>query len=105
MTRGISRPRLRGLIRRHDAPPRSPSFSHILSLSLFIFAGGMTERVLSSRYGARAAPIVLSLAITGHEVGGNVACRTRRVFDARIARSPRLSRAGMSPGRSHETVT
>lgn len=50
------------------APALSSSFS--LTLSLFISAGGMTERVLSSRYGARASPIVLSLAITGHEVGG-----------------------------------
>lgn len=58
-------PSSRRLIRRRDAPPLSSS-----SLPpLFISAGGMTERVLSSRVMARA-PIVLSLAITGHEVGG-----------------------------------
>lgn len=85
MTRGIPRPRLRGLIRRRDAPPSPPPPP--LVPSLFIFAGGMTERVLSSRYGARCADRFVA-GNYGTRSGRHIACRTRRGFDARIARDP-----------------
>lgn len=110
MTRGIPRPnprrsRLRGLIRRRDAPPSLPPLP--LAPSLFISAGGMTERVLSSRYGARARRADRFVAGNyGTRSGRHIACRTRRGFDARIARDPPSSPLGrMSPERSHETVT
>lgn len=47
----------------------------------------MTERVLSSRYGARCADRFVA-GNYGTRSGRHIACRTRRGFDARIARDP-----------------
>lgn len=71
------------------APPLFPPYRRPLFPSLFISAGGMTERVLSSRYAARATPRrsfcrwqLRDTKWAAHSVSH--ACRG---FDARIARS------------------